>query len=280
MGPRARRQAIRTDTPATIAGQPTSARIDAFVARNFSLRGTLALHRGALGWDLLRAPVNLILAPVLVLTRLAALLARIVRLRRVAAWLGGRRILLPTRVASRVEALLQDELLAPGAGANPAVARLVTDYADVRSAVAEITTSLVVLAAGASLFHAATPGVVSLAPRVSDYVTRAQAVASFPLGDRLGGVWYAAFPTEVPVWSVVAMCVALAMAASVVTTFAGVLADPLQAATGLHQRRLRRLLARVEAADPTAPGIASEHVVARLADVGDLVLGLVRTFRP
>ena len=99
--------------------EPAEARVDAFVARHFSLRGTLALHRGALGLDLLRAPLNVVLAPVFVLTRLAAFLARLVRLRRVAAWLGSRRILLPTRVASRVEALVRDELLTPGAVADP-----------------------------------------------------------------------------------------------------------------------------------------------------------------
>jgi len=37
-------------------------RIDAFVDRHFTLAGSLALHRRALGWDLLRAPANLFLA--------------------------------------------------------------------------------------------------------------------------------------------------------------------------------------------------------------------------
>src|ERR1700739_4457822 len=38
------------------------ARVDGFVDRRFSLLGSLALHREALGWDLLKAPANIALA--------------------------------------------------------------------------------------------------------------------------------------------------------------------------------------------------------------------------
>jgi len=38
-------------------------RVDAFVDQHFSLAGTLRLHRRTIGWDLLRVPANLLLAP-------------------------------------------------------------------------------------------------------------------------------------------------------------------------------------------------------------------------
>ncbi|MBX6323503.1 MAG: hypothetical protein IRY94_16895, partial [Rhodospirillaceae bacterium] len=38
------------------------ARVDAFAARVFSLRGAFDLNRRALGWDLARAPANVALA--------------------------------------------------------------------------------------------------------------------------------------------------------------------------------------------------------------------------
>ena len=38
------------------------ARVSPFVRAHFSLPGTLALHRAALGWDILKAPLNLTLA--------------------------------------------------------------------------------------------------------------------------------------------------------------------------------------------------------------------------
>jgi len=37
-------------------------RLNAFVERHFSLAGSLALHRKALGWDVIRAPLNIALA--------------------------------------------------------------------------------------------------------------------------------------------------------------------------------------------------------------------------
>ena len=55
-----------------------------FVRETFGLRGTLGLHRAALGGDLVRAPLNVILAPVFLLNRLAALVARAFNRHRVA----------------------------------------------------------------------------------------------------------------------------------------------------------------------------------------------------
>ncbi len=37
-------------------------RIAPFVDRNFSLRGSLSLHRAAVGWDIAKAPLNLAMA--------------------------------------------------------------------------------------------------------------------------------------------------------------------------------------------------------------------------
>jgi hypothetical protein len=35
-------------------------KIDAFVKRHYTLRGALKIHSHALGWDLIRVPVNII----------------------------------------------------------------------------------------------------------------------------------------------------------------------------------------------------------------------------
>src|SRR6056297_666818 len=50
-----------------------AALVRAFVCTHFSLHGAVRLHRASLGADLLRAPVNVLLAPVFLLVRLAAL---------------------------------------------------------------------------------------------------------------------------------------------------------------------------------------------------------------
>ena len=65
-------------------------KVDAFVRAHFHLAATLKLHRAALGWDLLRAPVNVALAPVFMLVGLTGGVARLVGFHRVSAWLRGR----------------------------------------------------------------------------------------------------------------------------------------------------------------------------------------------
>ena len=86
-------------------------RIDAFVDRHFTLAGSVALHRRALGWDLLRAPANLFLAGPALAVKLMAWAARRAGMERAAAWLAGRRLLLETEVAREIEWLVATELL-------------------------------------------------------------------------------------------------------------------------------------------------------------------------
>jgi hypothetical protein len=60
--------------------------------------------------------------------------------------------------------------------------------------VAEITTSLIVLATIWPLFCSAILAITSLAPAVWGYVGHATAVMNFPLKSMLGGAWYGVFP--------------------------------------------------------------------------------------
>ena len=273
----------------TTLGEPQSCPADraqavgAFVARHFSLGGSIRLHRAALGWDLLRAPVNVALAPVFLATRLAAIALSLTGLRRAGSWLVGQRILLRTAVARKVQAHVREELapttVKDGLKDSAHWSRSLEDYTAVRSAVAEIATTFLVLLIGYCVFRISTPGVISLAPVVTDHVAQTSAIEDFPLGNTLGSAWYGVFPVELPIWYVVAVGFGLATAASLVTTFIGVLIDPLQASVGLHQRRLLRLLTKVDAID-ASPTVAREHLLARLADATDILVSLARTFRP
>ncbi|MDF3853973.1 DUF6635 family protein [Paracoccus sp. P2] len=255
-----------------------------FVRARYGPRGTLALHRHALGLDLLRAPVNVMLSPLFLLVRLAAPLLRRIGLRRAGDWLSRRQIFLKSDVAQRIEADLArfiedlaEKGLAPGA-APQSVARAASDYAETRNAISEITTSVLVLASGLLLFHRATPGVISLAGPVAHLRAQVQAIEDFALGSWAGRMWYGAFPRELSSVDLVLTGAVLAMLASVLTTFAGLVADPVQLWTGIHKRRVLRLLRRLEKAED-APGLAREHVLARLGDLSDAALSLWRSFR-
>jgi hypothetical protein len=259
------------------------AEIRAFVRRRYGLRGTIALHRAAFGLDLLRAPVNVLLSPVFLLSRLVAALLSACGAKRAGRWLADRRIFLTSDVSRVIEADLNrliEDLAAKGLGpdAPPDVIReTLANHVETRNAVAEITTTLFVLLAGFLIFGRATPGVMSMAGPVAELRAHAAAVEQFALGNSLGRLWYGVFPVALSPWMVAMTGFVLAALASVVTTFAGVIADPVQLATGTHRRRLTRLLDRLDEARPS--GIEREHILARIGDLSDAALSLWRTMR-
>lgn len=259
--------------------------IVAFVRQNFGARGAVRLHRSALGLDLLRAPVNVVLAPVLILVRLSGLLARLMRMSAAADWLSGRRVLLQTDVSREVTARLWvffAELDAKGVGVavqGDVLEREIADYTGVRSAVGEIATTVLVLLAGFAIFRTVTPGLVSLTGSVAELRAHARAIQEFPLGQGIGRMYYSVFSSGPEIWQLVATGLVLAMALSVVTTFAGLVVDPLQLMTGTHRRRLSRLVIRLERSAQNGGGLAREHLTARFADVADMALNLWRFLR-
>ena len=70
--------------------------------------------------------------------------------------------------------------------------------------------------------------------------------------------------------------------AAIATAFAGIISDPLQRALGLHRRRLAALVDSLEGAfrrTDDAGFVAYDLYVARLLDLGDVLIGITRTFR-
>lgn len=294
------------------------ARVSDFVRRNFGVLGALRLHRAALGLDILRAPLNVILSPVFILSRLIAWAASGMGLPGIAFWLRSRRILLPTAVAAEVERLLIADLLelpwqsgrhgsnrdalaeallrAPEVRAliadetgeaglarlQATVSRTLGDYTGTRSAVAEMTTAFSTLGAGAVAFQALTPGVLSMAPGVAAILAHQAAIAAFPLGGAAGAIWYGVFPADPPVWMTAGVVAGLVFCGAIFTAFAGIIADPIQTALGIHRRRLNRLIDALEdefTGTGTRGFTAREHYLARLMDVADASMGALRTLR-
>ena len=292
----------------------TRARIDPFVDDHFSFAGACALHRRAIGWDLVRAPVNVLLAVPQVALMLGSALARWVGWPRTADWLGARHVLLATDVAREIDWLIHTELLrlpfrqgsrestrdalaeavfgdprieTAGREVLERVGRRTTDvdfrrdledklavYTGSRSAASELTTATISIAVGAAAFKQLTPGVVSLGPAIATAAAQQAAIASFPLGAGLGSLWYGVFPATPSPLTTIGVTVGLALAFSVLTAFAGVVADPVQRRLGIHQKRLRRLVAAIERnlrGDGPERFEVRDHYVARILDVADLL---------
>jgi len=164
------------------------AEMRAFVRSNFGLKGTLRLHRSAFGADLLRSPANVILAPVLLIVRLTGLFAKLLRFHRTAIWMSRRKILLQTNVSRQLSMRIMAffaGLDSMGIGftiPNDVLEHEVAEYTGVRSVVAEITTTCLVLMAGFVVFQSATPGLLSLTLPIAELRAHALAVEDFPLG--------------------------------------------------------------------------------------------------
>lgn len=287
-------------------------RVGPFVDRHFCLRGTARLHRAALGWDVVRAPANLVLAGPQAGLKAAAAIAGALGAARVGEALGSRDLLLKTAVAREVEWLLRTELLelpwvqgarvstrdalaaaildepaiagplsallagvgerAREPGFTERLAQALQTYAGSRAAAAEIATGLLTLSAGAIALNKLTPGAVALGPALASTVAQQSAIAAFPLGAGLGGLWYGAFPAAPSLALVSGLTGGLLLGAATVAAFAGLATDPLQRRLGLHQRRLARLIDALErqTADPSAPAYAvHDHYAARVLDLFD-----------
>ena len=297
-------------------------RIGRFVDANFSLAGSARLHRRALGWDLVKAPTNVALAVPQVALRLGAIAARRLGRAGIARALD-RELFLDTAVARELrwrimtdllrlpfrdgERVARDDGLAEAILGHPRVRELIleasqaaaaqsddpafrerltaalTGYAGTRAAAAEITTALITLGTGALAFQKATPGALALGPVLAGTMAQGSAIASFPLGAYAGGIWYGLFPAKASGVLVAGATAGVMGVAAIATAFAGILADPVQRATGLHRRRLAALVASVEAGFRRADDkgfVAYDLYVARLLDLGDALVSIARALRP
>jgi len=256
-------------------------RVPDFVDRHFSFRGSLAIHRIAFGWDMLRAPANLLLVGPHAAMKAFGLLAGKLGYHRIARKIEGRNLLLRTDVSRRIEGLVLTELfeLPTGwrddhAAFRTRLAEAISTYVSARAAASGITVSLLTLSTGALILRQLTPGAVTLGPALAAMVARHAAISAFPLGAGLGRFWYATFPIAPSATLVAGLTGGLMIAAACVAAFAGLATDPIQRRLGLHTRRLHRMLDAVEhqMLDPAAPGFAvHDHYVARLLDLFDLL---------
>lgn len=285
-------------------------RIPYFVRRHFGFRGAIRIHRAAFGWDLLRAPANLALALPHLIKLLVAAGLRVAGAPGPASVLVRIPTQIRTSVEREIEWLVRVEFLelpfaqngrqserdalAEIIVARPEVARAldtlrlrrtedgsdvdldlrlaqsVARYTGARNAVAEITTSLASAGTGGVLVQQLTPTAFSLGPALAVLVAQHTAIAAFPLGAGAGAVWYALFPAAPSDALIAATTGVILVASSVFAAFAGIVADPVQRAVGIHRRRLESF---VEALGRDLEGGTGRdfqvraHYVARLFDI-------------
>lgn len=268
-------------------------RIPDFVAKNFGIFGTFKIHKNAIGRDLILAPLNVFLSIGLFITQLLAWLTEKLGLTSTANWLRNRNFLIPTKTSRYVQDLILEDLflLSPNAHAKATTlefdpklkARLdddrfqahirarLDDYASTRVATSEMAGSLGTIGIGAAGFHSFTPGLLSVVPLVAVAITNRIAASQFFFGERAGALWYSLFPKAASAPTLIGTAVALIVLSSLIVTFAGLFTDPLQVWTGVHEKRLNRLVDSFEAElmrrDSRFP--MRELFLARIFDISD-----------
>ena len=253
-----------------------------FVNRHFRYPGAITTNRVAFGWDMLRAPLNLFWAPIYALV---CVLKYATGRSRKLAWFHRTLQLVPsgfsTRVQQHISTLVVCDLLQhhenneqvktlkhyiidslekvyeSGNKAHPthqqfheAVEPLVdealTQYQVTRTASADIANSLSCTVLGAFAFKKFTPGGVGIAIVLASILTKTMATQNFIFGKTLGGIYYRLFPPEPSLATLSIALVAVMTVLSALAAFSGIVTDPIQAAMGLHQKRLKKMLAHLE----------------------------------
>ncbi len=285
-------------------------RIESFAKENFSFIGSLRLHRHAVGLDMIRAPVNLAMSAPFLTSRIVAAGCRKAGRKETAEWIERRRYYLKTDVARelewrlfvdflelpfaqgarmserdalaeellrdpRVEGTISEQLKSAGVkGDDPEfrawLSGAFNTYQSTRVSSADMSNALLGAGVGAIAFKQLTPGMLSLGPVAAHALVQSAAIASFPLGAGIGGVWYGLFPAVAPAALTVGATGGLIAFGAIFSAFSGVISDPVQRRLGIHQRRLRKLLKSLEQelrGEGEARFTVRDHYVARILDL-------------
>ena len=296
-------------------------KVPVFVRKYFSFKGALQLNKHAFGADLYKVPLNVAWSlPYLSMKTSSALLKRLgmikisrridsipsgfeTRVQQEINWLIFTDLLeLPysqkgrtsTKDALLCEILNQPQITAMFAeelagiysksknpGYRAALEKNLVEYGKSRTAAADIAGNIIALSAGAAAFGQTTPGSLTAGSMLASFIAHQIAVANFALGSTLGGFYYAVFPAAASTGLVVASTGAVVMALSVLTSFSGVVTDPVQARLGIHKRRLFRLIDSLEGqlrGNGQARLKVRDQYYARIFDLLDLLKRAARTF--
>ncbi|MGR8981437.1 MAG: DUF6635 family protein [Gammaproteobacteria bacterium] len=262
--------------------QSRKEKVPDFVARHFSFKGALKLHRKALGKDLYKGPLNILwLAPLAAIKVSSWILnkagaGRMARrldslpagfqtdVQKEINWLIYTELLeLPYQQASRtstkdalLEAILRESSVAGviddclteihEKSTDPDFCRTVENnlkgYATSRTAAAELAGNIITLSSSYIAFNRALPGVLTTGSAAAAAIAEKIAIAKFWLGSTLGAWYYSLFPVAASAGLVIASTGAIIAGLGLIVTFTGIITDPLQAKLGLHQKRLYQFI--------------------------------------
>jgi hypothetical protein len=256
-----------------------------FCEKYFSFMGACRLHKKALGRDLYRVPLNIAWAVPYLCVRSGSIILRKIGNRNIVHLLEKMPPGFKTEVQKEVEWLIITELLelpyeqnkrlskkdmlltsileqemisgelhsmltkigakAEDAAFKEALSVKLSEYNTSRTATADLSGNILMLASGYLAFQKATPGAISGGTALATVMAQHFAISNswWPF---FYSFWYSLFPVTPSLGLIAASTGALMAGLAIITTFSGIIADPLQAKLGIHQRRLKKLINSLE----------------------------------
>lgn len=292
-----------------------------FAKKYFSLRGALGLNKNALGADILKGPLNVLWSLPYMGFKASSALSRKAGLRKIPSLIERLPPGLETRVQKEInwliftelleipydqgnrksskDALLEEILKQPEISAlfsnelstiyskskdpkfRPALEKNLMEYSRSRTAAADLAGTVISLSTGATVFGKMTPGAMTAGGAIATAVAQHSAISNFVLGPTLGGLYYSIFPATASMGLVVASTGTFMALLAILTSFSGIITDPIQHKLGIHQKRLKKL---IECLDKELRGSGDsglkirDQYVARVFDLLDLFKKAARTF--
>ncbi len=296
-------------------------RVPHFVRKHFSFKGAVRLNRKAFGSDLYKVPLNVAWTiPYITLRASSSLMKRLglekfpshverlpvgfeTKVQKEITWLTFTELLeIPYAQGNRKsekDALLEAILNQPEISSlfigdlstiytkskdprfHPALEKNLMEYSRSRTAASELAGNIISLSAGASVFGKMTPGALTVGGGLAAAFAQQAAISNFILGPTVGSLYYAVFPASASMGLVIASTGAVMAALATLTSFSGIITDPIQYKLGFHRKRLNKL---IDCLDRELRGLGDSRLkirdqyVARVFDLVDLFKKAAKTF--
>ena len=280
----------------------------------FSGKGAFTLNKKAFGSDLYKAPINIFWALPYMGAKASAFLFKKLRFQKIPYHLEKLPVGFETRVQKEInwiifsellelpftqgekktmkDALFTEILIQPEISSlflrelheiysksnNPkfraALEENLLEYSKSRTAAADLAGNIITISAGVTMFHKMTPGAMTAGSAVASALAQQVAISNFFLGPTLGSLYYGLFPASAPIGLVVASTGSIIAVLAVLTSFSGIVTDPIQHKLGIHQKRLLKFIDSLERAlisDGDSRFNIRSQYVARVFDLVDLI---------
>lgn len=278
--------------------------VPTFVDRCFHYPGAVATNKVAWGWDILLAPVNLVWAPFYAL--ICVIRFMVPKSTRLHCFLQQTPAGFTTQVQRHISNLVMSDLLKTNERESaferhllsslqdlygshihdhigrqefrlliePLVADALKEYQVTRTASADITNSLSCTIFGAFAFQKFTPGAIGITFLLASLLVKEMAVRNFLLGDTLGSFYYGLFPPEPSLVMTGVVMGSVMVMLAVVAALSGIIIDPIQAALGLHRKRLMKMIDHLEQdfiEKTSSTYRPKDQFIARIMDAFDMI---------